>query len=119
MTYWLGSIHAIILAILSLVAFCVLGIIYNFDSYSQILMNTIMSAISYIMLFIIQHTQNHDTAALQLKLDELILHINTADNRMIGVESLGEEELARLVERYRRIAEAAQSAPHMAARSPS
>jgi low affinity Fe/Cu permease len=61
--------------------------------------------ITFLMVFLIQHTQNRDTLAMQVKLAELIMAVKRAENRLATVEDLSEEELEALHEKYRRQAE--------------
>jgi low affinity Fe/Cu permease len=99
-TEWSGSFSAICFATFSLVTFLAGGIIYGFTENYQLVANTFMSAVSYFMLFVIQRTQNHDTKAMHLKLDEILLKMKDTNNRMIGIESLNEEDLSRIAEYY-------------------
>lgn len=81
------------------------GLYYGFSDTYQLVANTFMSAVSYILLFLIQHTQNRESKALHLKVDELIRTKRQADNYLIGIEELTEDQLMELSARYRVIAE--------------
>lgn len=70
-TTWTGSIKAIKLANLSILLFLIGGFLFHFSESYQIIWNTFMSAVSYIMLFMIQHTQNEDTKVLHEKIDTI------------------------------------------------
>jgi low affinity Fe/Cu permease len=75
----------------------------------QLIINTLSNIVAMLMLFLIQNTQNRDTAALQLKLDELLRAVRGAQNTLINLEELTEDDLARIKERYARLAEAART----------
>ena len=81
------------------------GPLFGFSDTWQLVINTSTTIITFLMVFLIQNTQNRDTMALQLKLSELILVINEAENRFAGAEDLSEDELERLHEELRRRAE--------------
>src|SRR5207237_6396430 len=74
----------------------------------QLIINTATSVITFLMVFIIQQSQNKDTMALQLKLNELIAANNKASNRLIDVEDLTQEELHRLKQFYCELGELAE-----------
>lgn len=101
-TVWVGSTSAIYAAFGSLVVFLAGGLVLGFSDTYQLLANTFMSAVSYVMLFLIQHTQNHDTRAIQLKLDAIIHSIEKADNKFLAIEEMEEEQLAALHERFKK-----------------
>jgi low affinity Fe/Cu permease len=75
----------------------------------QLIINTLSNIVAMVMLFLIQNTQNRDTAALQLKLDELLRAVHGAQNSFINLEELTEEDLVHIKERYARLAEAARA----------
>lgn len=87
------------------------GPFFRWSDTWQLVINTISNIVAMLMLFLIQNTQNRDTAALQLKLDELLRAMQGAKNSFINLEELTEEDLTRLKERYARLAEAARSKP--------
>src|SRR5450432_3963968 len=68
------------------------GPLFHFSDTWQLVMNTISSIVTFLMVFLIQNAQNRDSAALQMKLDELI-RVTEARNKLIGIEQLSEEEL--------------------------
>ena len=82
------------IACLSIVLiWAVTGPIFNFSSAWQLVINTGTTIITFLMVFLIQNTQNRDGAAMQAKLDELIFAVHRADERFIGIEHLTEREL--------------------------
>jgi low affinity Fe/Cu permease len=102
---WFGSpaafIGALAITLLWLASYPLFG---SGDTW-QLVYNTITSLVTFIAVFIIQATQNRDTRATQLKLDELLAALHTARNDMIDVESLTDDQLDHLEERYRRYRE--------------
>ena len=86
-----GSPAASIVAFLLIVVWAVTGPIFKFSDTWQLVINTGTTIITFLMVFVIQQTQNKDTMALQLKLNELIACNEKASNRLIDIESLTEE----------------------------
>ena len=84
------------------------GPIFKFSDTWQLVINTGTTIITFLMVFIIQQTQNKDTVALQIKLNELIASSEFASNRLVNVEDLTEEDLDTLKKFYARLAELAQ-----------
>lgn len=97
-----GSVYAFITAILVIVIWAVTGPIFNYSDTWQLVINTGTTIITFLMVFIIQHSQNKDQIALQLKLDELI-NSSAGNNKLISVEDLSEEELAVMKKFYVRL----------------
>ena len=87
-----GSPYAFIIAIVIVIVWGVSGPIFKFSDTWQLVINTGTTIVTFLMVFIIQHSQNKDTIALQVKLDELIA-ASTASNKLINVEELTDEEL--------------------------
>lgn len=77
------------------------GPLFHFDNTWQLVINTSTTIISFWMVFLIQNSQNRDNLALHLKLDQLILSIENADNKFINLESLSETELEKMHENMR------------------
>jgi low affinity Fe/Cu permease len=98
-----GHPVAFIAAAFSLVIWGVLGPLYHYSDTWQLVANTATSLITFLMVFIIQNSQNRDTRAIHLKLDEVIRSINAAHNEMIDIEKLSDKELEDLSSRYERI----------------
>jgi low affinity Fe/Cu permease len=104
-TYWTGSSWAFAIASVMVVAWLVTGQMFHYSDTWQLVMNTISSVVTFLMVFLIQRSQNKDTMAMQIKLDELIASKGGADNRLISVEALSEEQVRALHERYQELAE--------------
>ena len=83
-------------AALLIVAWLISGPLFDFSDTWQLVINTTTTIVTFLMVFLIQNTQNRDTMALQLKLSELILVISEAENRFANAEDLTEDELEQL-----------------------
>ena len=90
----------------------VTGPLFGFSDTWQLVINTGTTIITFVMVFLIQHTQNRDTLALQLKLAELIIAADGAKNGLATIEDMDEEELEQLHETYRQRAEEALTHLH-------
>jgi low affinity Fe/Cu permease len=90
-----GQPIAFLLCVTAVVIWAASGPIFKFSETWQLVINTGTTIITFLMVFLIQNTQNRDGAALQAKLDELIL-ASTAENQFIGIEKLTDKELANL-----------------------
>jgi low affinity Fe/Cu permease len=84
------------------------GPIFGFSDTWQLVINTATTIVTFLMVFLIQHTQNRDTESVQVKLDELILAVERADNALLDLEELEEEELAILRRKYASLARVAR-----------
>lgn len=104
-TLFTGSSAAFIIAVLLVVGWGVTGPIFNYSETWQLVINTGTTIITFLMVFIIQHSQNKDTLALQLKLDELIIAVGPANNELVDAEHLCEEDLQILKEHYEKISD--------------
>jgi len=82
---------------------------FDYSDTWQLVINTGTTVVTFLMVFLIQNTQNRDSEALQLKLDELIRAIKGANNAMIDLESLDQEQLDRIRETYTALAEKARA----------
>jgi low affinity Fe/Cu permease len=90
---WTGKPSAFLLAFAFILIWGALGPIFHFSDTWQLVVNTSTTIITFLMVFLIQHTQNRDTRAIQLKLDELIIAISKADDRFAGIEEASDEEI--------------------------
>ncbi len=97
------------LAVGIIVLWAVTGPIFGFSDTWQLVINTATTVVTFLMVFLIQNTQNRDGAAVQLKLDELIRALTGAQNSVLNLEDMTEEELERLKAQYYRLAEEAQA----------
>jgi low affinity Fe/Cu permease len=95
-------------AVLIIVACGITGPIFGFSDTWQLIINTGTTIITFLMVFLIQSTQNRDSEAMQVKLDELIHVMKGAQNALLDLEELEEEELDRIREGYQKIAERAR-----------
>jgi len=100
---WVGSPLAFLLACISVVVWGVLGPIYHYSDTWQLVINTATTILTFLIVFLIQNTQNRDAKALHLKLDEVIRSIHQAHNEMIDIENLSDKELDELKARYEQI----------------
>jgi low affinity Fe/Cu permease len=98
-----GSSWAFILATLIVIVWAVSGPHFNYSETWQLVINTGTTIITFLMVFLIQNTQNRDSKALHLKLDELIKATKGARNKMIDLDKLSDEQLKELEEEYKRI----------------
>ena len=103
-TAWTGSTSAFALALGVVVVWGATGPIFHYSNTWQLVINTGTTIVTFLMVFLIQRTQNKDSLALQLKLNELVAAIEGASNRLIDVEDLDENELKILHEYYGRLA---------------
>ena len=84
------------LAVLTILAWGVSGILFDFSDTWQLVINTGTTIVTFLMVFLIQNTQNRDTLAIQLKLSELVLAMKGAENKFAAIEDLSDEELEEL-----------------------
>jgi low affinity Fe/Cu permease len=103
-----GSTPALLLAIALVLGWLITGPLFRFSNTWQLVINTATTVITFLMVFVIQRSQNKESRAVNLKLDELIAAVHGASNRLIDVESLSEEELATLLRHYRALVKMAQ-----------
>ena len=103
-----GSSTAFLIAITVIILWAVTGPVFHFSDTWQLVINTGTTIITFIMVFIIQQSQNKDSLAIQLKLNELIACDERASNRLIDVEDLTQEELEILKKFYIRLSELAE-----------
>ena len=92
-----GSAYAFVAAVTLILGWLVTGPLFGFSDSWQLIINTGTTIITFLMVFIIQNSQNRDGAALQAKLDELIRALDTARNEFIGVEHLSPVELQKIL----------------------
>ena len=94
----MGKPIAFLTATALVIIWAATGPLFGFSDTWQLVINTSTTIVTFLMVFLIQNTQNRDTMALQLKLSELILAINEAENRFANAEDMTEEELEQLHE---------------------
>lgn len=112
-TRWAGSPAAFCVAIILVVVWAAVGPIFGFSENWQLVINTGTTIITFLMVFLIQQSQNKDSVAMHLKLNELLAASQNASNRMVGIEDLDEQALRELADFYVRPAKRAkeQGAP--------
>ncbi len=106
---WAGQPVTFAVAVGLLVFWGISGPIFGFSDTWQLIINTSTTIVTFLMVFLIQNTQNRDTEALQIKLDELIRATRAANNSMLDLEKLEEADLDRIRDDYERLAEKARS----------
>ncbi len=99
-----GHPVAFLVALATILIWVVTGPLFAFSDTWQLVINTGTTIVTFLMVFLIQNSQNHDTAAIQVKLDELVRAVGKAENAVLDLETLGDEELERLLSKYRRLA---------------
>ena len=98
----LGSAWAFSAAVLVILLWLVTGPMFHFSDTWQLIINTATTVVTFLMVFLIQNTQNRDAKAKHLKLDELIRAIKNARNELVDLEELSDEELKKLEDQFRR-----------------
>lgn len=106
---WTGSTSAFAVAVAVIVIWSATGPVFGYSNTWQLVINTGTTIVTFLMVFLIQRAQNKDALAIQLKLNELVVAIAGASNRLIDVEDLGEEELRTLHQFYAKLAVLAKS----------
>ena len=106
----LGTPWVFILAILIIVVWAITGPMFNFSDTWQLIINTGTTIVTFLMVFLIQNTQNRDAKAVHLKLDELIRALKGARNQLVDLEKLSDDELEKLEKEFGRIHQHARSA---------
>jgi low affinity Fe/Cu permease len=102
---WTGHPLAFLLAVAVIVVWIVTGPIFNYSDTWQLVINTGTTIVTFLMVFLIQNTQNRDMLAVQLKLSELVLAMKGAENKFAAIEDLSDEELQALHDDCRERAE--------------
>jgi low affinity Fe/Cu permease len=100
---WVGSAWAFVLSVLLVIAWLATGPFFGFSDTWQLVINTFTSLVTFLMVFIIQNSQNRDSKAMLLKLDELIRSSAGARNQLLNLESVSEEEFVRLESEFQRL----------------
>jgi low affinity Fe/Cu permease len=98
----LGTPAAFLLAVVTIVVWMASGPLFHYSDTWQLAINTGTTVVTFLMVFLIQNTQNRDARALHLKLDELIRATRRARNELIDLEALSESDLERLQKEFRR-----------------
>ena len=98
-----GSVWTFALAVLVIVGWAVTGPLFHFSDTWQLVINTATTIVTFLMVFLIQNTQNRDTRAIHLKLDELLRGVKGARTSMVDLEELSDDELDRLKREFERL----------------
>jgi low affinity Fe/Cu permease len=102
-----GNYLTFLLALGIVLLWAIAGPIFGFSETWQLVINTGTTIVTFLMVFLIQNTQNRDSMAMHLKIDELIRALEKADNTLIEAEDDTDKELRELKEKYRKLAEKA------------
>ena len=105
-----GSPGAFALAIGTIAVWALTGPVFGYSDTWQLIINTGTTIVTFLMVFLIQNTQNRDSQAIQVKLDEIIRCTNGAHNALLNLEELEEDELRLICSEYVKIAERAREA---------
>lgn len=105
---WCGRPRTFTLAVVVIAVWLITGPIFEFSDTWQLIINTATTIITFLMVFLIQHTQNRDTEAIQVKLDELIRATQGAHNALLDLEEMTDRQLDQFRERYEALAQAAR-----------
>jgi low affinity Fe/Cu permease len=106
-SHWSGKPLAFVFAASLVVIWAATGPLFGFSDTWQLIINTSTTIMTFLMVFLIQNTQNRDTLALQIKLAELIHAVGGAKDSLAAAEDLSDEELERLHSEYRELASSA------------
>lgn len=110
----MGSPWAFCIAVLMIVAWACSGPLFGFSDTWQLVVNTSTTIVTFLMVFLIQNTQNRDARAMHLKLDELIRGIKGARNGLVDLEDLDDRELDHLQSEFQQLRQRSNEHPHAA-----
>ena len=103
----LGTAWAFVIALSIIAIWAAMGHIFNYSDTWQLIINTGTTIVTFLMVFLIQNTQNRDAKAMHLKLDELIRALHGARNKLVDLEKLSDDELKKLEAEFERISKKA------------
>lgn len=107
-THASGSTRAFLIAFLVIVVWLITGPIFNYSNTWQLIINTGTTIVTFLMVFLIQRSQNKDSIAVHLKLNELIVAQKLASNRLVAIEEISEDDLQVLKKFYKQLADLAE-----------
>jgi len=107
-SHWMGHPVGFFVAIGVIVGWAMLGPMFHFSDTWQLVINTGTTIVTFLMVFLIQNTQNRDSRAIQIKLDELIRSARGAHNALLDLEELTDDELMKIREQYMVLAQQAR-----------
>jgi low affinity Fe/Cu permease len=102
---WVGSSYAFVTGVAVILVWAATGPLFDFSDTWQLVINTGTTIVTFLMVFVIQYTQNRDTQAIHLKLDELLRALETARNGMIRLEENSDEQLDAIKQEFQTIAD--------------
>jgi low affinity Fe/Cu permease len=105
----MGTPWAFLAAVLVVFAWVITGPLFDYSDTWQLVINTGTTIITFLMVFLIQNTQNRDAQAIHLKLDELIHAVKHARNQLVDIEDTTDEEMQRLAKEFRQLRESKRS----------
>jgi low affinity Fe/Cu permease len=106
---WVGTKWAFLAALFVVALWLVSGPYFHYSDTWQLVINTGTTVVTFLVVFLIQNTQNRDARAIHLKLDEIIKSIDQAQNEMIDIEHLSDDELQKLADKYQKVREECDS----------
>jgi low affinity Fe/Cu permease len=115
---WVGSSSAFFLALVVIIAWAATGPIFSFSDTWQLVINTGTTIVTFLMVFLIQNTQNRDAVALHLKLDELLRAVKGARTTLVNLESWTDDELAELQREFERLRHRLENRRHPTGQHP-
>jgi low affinity Fe/Cu permease len=107
-TEWVGSSWAFGIAFGAVIAWAVSGPLFHYSDTWQLIINTSTTVVTFLVVFLLQRSQNKDAKAIHIKLNEIVAVLEGASNRLIDVEDLTEDELQTLHTHFQRLSEMAQ-----------
>ena len=105
----LGSAWAFAAAVLAILVWILTGPAFHFSDTWQLIINTATTIVTFLMVFLIQNTQNRDAKAMHLKLDEVIRALKGARNQLVNLEELSDQDLKKLEEQFRQLRQQAET----------
>jgi low affinity Fe/Cu permease len=102
-THWTGGTSAFAIAAATIIVWLITGPFFGYSDTWQLIINTGTTIVTFLMVFLIQRSQNKDSLAIHLKLNEIVAALDGASNRLIEVESLSEDELNLLRRHYHKL----------------
>ena len=112
-TQWTGSSWSFGLAATVIIVWAITGPLFRYSDAWQLVINTGTTIVTFLMVFLIQRSQNKESMAVQLKLNELVAAMKGASNRLIAVENLSEEDLELLKRHYASLVQIAKADPKL------
>ena len=112
-TYWAGSTPAFILAVMGILLWLAVGHHFAYSETWQLVVNTGTTIVTFLMVFLVQRSQNRESLALKVQMDELISSLKEANNTVIDLDDLSEQQLLDLHRRYQQLSREPGSLPNV------